>query len=84
MLGNSDEFMDELIKENQFTDAPVEPSANEPKDIAKIVEEAARKAFEDAKSNEPINVEKVEPTIEKEVEPEEVKINVEKIESEDN
>lgn len=83
MLGNSDEFMDELIKENQFDNVPV-PAENEPKDIAKIVEEAARKAFESANSNEPINVEKVEPTIEKEVEPEEVKINVEKIESEDN
>lgn len=83
MSGISDDFMDELIKENQFDKVTV-PEENEPKDIAKIVEEAARKAFETAKSNEPINVEKVEPTIEKDIEPEEVKINVEKIESEDN
>lgn len=83
MMGNSDEFMDELIKENQFDKVTV-PEENEPKDIAKIVEEAARKAFESAKSTEVINVEKVEPTIEKDIEPEEVKINVEKIESEDN
>lgn len=83
MLGNSDEFMEELLKENQFDTVPV-PEENEPKDIAKIVEEAARKAFESAKSTEVINVEKVEPTIEKEVEPTDVKINVEKIESEDN
>lgn len=83
MYGNSDEFMEELLKENQFATVPV-PTENEPKDIAKIVEEAARKAFQDAQNTEPIKVEKVEPTIEKEVEPNDVKINVEKIESEDN
>lgn len=82
MLGNSDEFMDELIKENQFDTVPV-PAENEPKDIAKIVEEAARKAFQDAQINEPIKVEKVEPTEEKEVEPTDVTIKVEKIESEE-
>lgn len=83
MYGNSDEFMEELLKENQFDTVPVQ-AENEPKDIAKIVEEAARKAFQDAQSTEPIKVEKVEPTIEKEVEPSDVKIKVEKIESEDN
>ena len=82
MLGNSDEFMEELLKENQFDTVPV-PEENEPKDIAKIVEEAARKAFESAKSTEVINVEKVEPAEEKDIEPTDVTIKVEKIESEE-
>ena len=82
MLWNSDEFMDELIKENQFDTVPV-PAENEPKDIAKIVEEAARKAFQDAQSTEPIKVEKVEPAEEKDIEPTDVTIKVEKIENEE-
>lgn len=70
MLGNSDAFMDELIKENQFSEEVKAPEANEPKDIAKIVEEATRKAFQDATKDSPIMVKKVEPVTEEDIEPE--------------
>lgn len=70
MLGNVDDFYDDLVKENKFTEEVKAPEANEPKDIAKIVEEATRKAFQDATKNSPIMVKKVEPINEEDIEPE--------------
>lgn len=70
MLGNVDDFYDDLVKENKFSEEVKAPEANEPKDIAKIVEEAARKAFQDATKDSPIMVKKVEPVNEEDIEPE--------------
>lgn len=77
MLGNVDDFYDDLVKENKFSDEVKAPEANEPKDIAKIVEEAAKKAFQDATKDSPIMVKKVEPITEEDIEPEVDNINVE-------
>lgn len=77
MLGNVDDFYDDLVKENKFSDEVKAPEANEPKDIAKIVEEATRKAFQDATKDSPIMVKKVEPITEEDIEPEVDNINVE-------
>ena len=85
MLGNVDDFYDDLVKENKFTEEVKAPEANEPKDIAKIVEEATRKAFQDATKDSPIMVKKVEPVIEEDIEPEvDNNVNEENNESEDN
>ena len=70
MLGNVDDFYDDLVKENKFSEEVKAPEANEPKDIAKIVEEATRKAFQDATKDSPIMVKKVEPINEEDIEPE--------------
>lgn len=70
MLGNVDDFYDDLVKENKFSEEVKAPEANEPKDIAKIVEEATRKAFQDATKDSPIMVKKVEPISEEDIEPE--------------
>lgn len=70
MLGNVDDFYDDLVKENKFSEEVKTPEANEPKDIAKIVEEATRKAFQDATKDSPIMVKKVEPVNEEDIEPE--------------
>ena len=70
MLGNVDDFYDDLVKENKFSEEVKAPEANEPKDIAKIVEEATKKAFQDATKDSPIMVKKVEPISEEDIEPE--------------
>lgn len=70
MLGNVDDFYDDLVKENKFSEEVKAPEANEPKDIAKIVEEATKRAFQDATKDSPIMVKKIEPINEEDIEPE--------------
>lgn len=70
MLGNVDDFYDDLVKENKFSVEVKVPDANDPKDIAKIVEEATKKAFQDATKDSPIMVKKVEPITEEDIESE--------------
>lgn len=84
MLGNVDDFYDDLVKENKFSDEVKAPEANEPKDIAKIVEEATKRAFQDATKDSPIMVKKVEPINEEDIEPEiDTNVNEENNESEE-